>query len=549
MNDAAAGHFEQVIATRLDRVSRSVPDLRRVAEHLAAAGVSLKAQTLVFGQDAMGRLMLNALGMIAEFERDLIKERMLGGKRFRAKAQGRWPGGTIAYGYAYDKGELGGEGKWQIVECEAEVVRRIFHMCVTEKAGASVIADTLTREGIATPSAALANPDSPRAKPKFRVAKAWDRSQVAGMLRKPTYAGRLFAAVDGERSNISASALVQLLRNGEWQKTGLIEMRVPAIVDEGLWWGAQDSLDARRKLPNRQHQGTWPLQARVTCADDGRAFKCRRNNKNGPRIYSCAARERRALRDDSARCKAPRLDAERLEAAVVWYVQGMLSKPKVGRTAVEEYLARLQTLQDEASKGLEPVQARLSAVAEQVNRLENLYLWGHISQEAFQQQYGDIAKTRETLEDDKRQRQRELDEFDSRRHDIERISAAIADGRFGVSFVPSAGQLRVTLYKDREDRQRANNAAPKRRTNNETSKRPFRLRKGIKSFIEATTEARFESPIDLRGFFDLFDIKVFVHGDYVEVRGIFPTSVDIGLDEISEVSLLRSHSASPRLSA
>src|SRR6266571_935115 len=93
MGDAATRHFDQVVATRLDRVGRSVPDLRQVAERLAAAGVSLKAQTLVFGQDAMGKLTLTVLGMIAEFERDLIKDRMLGGKRFRAKANSRWPGG------------------------------------------------------------------------------------------------------------------------------------------------------------------------------------------------------------------------------------------------------------------------------------------------------------------------------------------------------------------------------------------------------------------------------------------------------------------------
>ena len=71
----------------------------------------------------------------------------------------------------------------------------------------------------------------------------------------------------------------------------------------------------------------------------------------------------------------------------------------------------------------------------------------------------------------------------------------------------------------------------------------FRLRKGIKSFTEATTEGEFETPTDLRRFFDLFDIKVVVHTDYVEVRGIFPNSIEISLDEVNEVSLLRSRSA------
>ena len=562
MLDAAAGRFDQVLATRLDRVSRNNLDLRQLADSLASMGIKLAAQGMVYGPDPMGRLLLSQLGSIAEFERDLIKERTISGKRYKARTMGRWPGGTIPYGYGYEKGEPGAEGTWQVVENEADVIRRIFQMCVAENLGASAIADRLTNEGTPTPSAALSNPESPRAKPRFRVSKTWERSQVARMLRNPTYTGRHFSAVDGERDNVSASGLVQLLRDNEWQKTGLIEMSVPTIVDECLWWAAQDRLDARRKLPNRQHQDLWPLQGWVTCANDGRGFKCRRNNKNGPRVYSCAGRERRALLADSPRCDAPRLDAERLEAAAVSYLLGLLSNPTVGRTAVEDYLARLQALQDEASKGLQPILTRLKEVEEREKRLDDLYLWNRMSREEFQQQFGDLMKVRETLEDDKRQRQRELDDFDSRRHDIERIRAAIADDRFGVTFRPSAGQLRVTLFKERDDTNewfdamaeadalaeaRAEDGATPPALESPNADRPnqwaFRLRKGIKSFTEATTEGEFETPTDLRRFFDLFDIKVVVHTDYVEVRGIFPNSIEISLDEVNEVSLLRSRSA------
>ncbi len=65
-----------------------------------------------FSQTATGKAMLNMFGLIAEFERGLIKERLISGKRFKGKALGRWPGGTVPYGYSYDKGDPGQAGKW-----------------------------------------------------------------------------------------------------------------------------------------------------------------------------------------------------------------------------------------------------------------------------------------------------------------------------------------------------------------------------------------------------------------------------------------------------
>ncbi|MEE8347736.1 MAG: hypothetical protein V3S20_10335, partial [Dehalococcoidia bacterium] len=64
--------------------------------------------------------------------------------------------------------------------------------------------------------------------------------------------------------------------------------------------------------------------------------------------------------------------------------------------------------------------------------------------------------------------------------------------------------------------------------------------RGIERFEAAAIEARLETEYDLRRLFELFDINVVVHDDYVEVRGAFPKPLSIGLEEIDEVSSLRS---------
>ena len=76
------------IVTRLDRLARSVLDLTTIVDKLAAKKVDL----LVIDQaidttTPTGRLMLHVLAALAEFERELIKERAADGIA-KAKAAG-----------------------------------------------------------------------------------------------------------------------------------------------------------------------------------------------------------------------------------------------------------------------------------------------------------------------------------------------------------------------------------------------------------------------------------------------------------------------------
>jgi hypothetical protein len=381
--------------------------------------------------------------------------------------------------------------------------------------------------------------------------------------------GSHIAAVDGEKADITPSQLVDLIRSGTLQDTGLIEIRVPEIVDESVWWTAQDKLDARRRLPN-PHYDTWPLQGRITCAADGRRFSCRRNGQRGNRTYSCTGREGHIVKD-APRCKSPRLNADQLEAAVVWYFNGLLSSPQTGKKAVESYLSRLEALQEEAARGLEPILERLHELDEQEKRLGDLYVWGHKSREDFEEEMAQVLKVRQSLEAERRKQQREIHEFETRRAEIKQIRAAIAEERFHVFWSPSAAKLKVTLHDHAEtDDDDATYILVPLASKSELPKIQLpdlattlwnmqpdeikarvplaewkaRSRKSIQDFDESKTQ--FERPIDLRRLFDLFDLKVVVRSDYVEVRGAFPKPMSIGLEEIDEVSSLPSSTGTTR---
>ncbi len=89
---AASRPGDELVVTKLDRLARSVPDARDILEGLTEKGVKLRiGESLHDPDDPTGRLLFNALAMVAEFEADLIRARTREGMAV-AKAQGRLKG-------------------------------------------------------------------------------------------------------------------------------------------------------------------------------------------------------------------------------------------------------------------------------------------------------------------------------------------------------------------------------------------------------------------------------------------------------------------------
>lgn len=89
---AACRAGDTLMVTRLDRLARSVPDARDLVDELTRKGVRLRIGESVHDpEDPTGRLLFNALAMVAEFEADLIRARTREGMR-AAKAKGKLRG-------------------------------------------------------------------------------------------------------------------------------------------------------------------------------------------------------------------------------------------------------------------------------------------------------------------------------------------------------------------------------------------------------------------------------------------------------------------------
>jgi site-specific DNA recombinase len=95
-----AGAATALLVVKLDRLTRSVADLSRLIERYFAAGKAalLSVSEQIDTRSAAGRLVLNVLASVSQWEREAIGERTSMAMRHMA-AQGQYTGGPPPYGY------------------------------------------------------------------------------------------------------------------------------------------------------------------------------------------------------------------------------------------------------------------------------------------------------------------------------------------------------------------------------------------------------------------------------------------------------------------
>lgn len=161
MEDAQRSEFDAVLVYKLDRFTRSVRDLYELLEYLQQHNVDFISRQEKFDTTtAIGRAMIGILGVFAQFERELIAERVRFGMEQKTR-EGKKAGGKYAYGY---------DSKGQIIEEEAEIIKMVRDIYMSGKSYQAVAAE-MHRKG------------------HFRRGSEWTANNVALTLENPFYAG------------------------------------------------------------------------------------------------------------------------------------------------------------------------------------------------------------------------------------------------------------------------------------------------------------------------------------------------------------------------
>jgi site-specific DNA recombinase len=143
--DVEAGLIDVIVVYKIDRLSRSLMDFARLVEIFDRNQVTFVSVTQSFNTTtSMGRLTLNILLSFAQFEREVIGERIRD-KFAASRKRGMWMGGYVPLGYDVR------DRKLIINEPEAATVRMIFKRFVAI-GSATKLAKALVAEGVRTKS-------------------------------------------------------------------------------------------------------------------------------------------------------------------------------------------------------------------------------------------------------------------------------------------------------------------------------------------------------------------------------------------------------------
>jgi site-specific DNA recombinase len=340
LSGARLGLFQKVVVYKLDRLARKLRLLLELEENLKDYGVylySLKDQ--VDTSTAIGRTVFQVLGLVSEWERETIIERTRAGRISRYKA-GCWAGGKPLYGYSYNPNTK----KLVINEAEAAVVRRIFNEYNAGKSMAR-IADMLNDE---------------RIPPRYSTRKGWRMSAIRDILIHPAYKGTQYVNHHLHSSKLS----------GE-KPPGTIEISIPKIVTEDLWYGVQEHRRSSRHMQTIP-SGSRLLQGLVMCGICGYYFRSQstRNRKT----YECRGRLKYNHIDGSPRCTAPIINAEWLEEEVWQRIEAILNDPNKLEVLLKDTIEKLQARERELATRIQPINEQLQEIQEKKARLIDEYV-------------------------------------------------------------------------------------------------------------------------------------------------------------------------------
>lgn len=269
---ARNGHIDVLLVYRVNRFSRNLRDMVMLLDELDACGVVFRSATEPFDTATpMGRMLVQMLGMFAQFERDTIIDRVIGGMERKA-AKGLWKGGKRPFGYQPDR------TTWTLTidESEAVIVRLIFDLYSADRLGARAIAKLLNERGHRTTSG-----------------QRWSGYQVLRALNNRVYLGELsFRDITTTNTH-------------------------DPIIDPAVWARAQAILDARGE--NHAHRAAsgsdYVFTGRLRCPKCGKAMiGTRATGRNKTyRYYTCW----NLARYDASKCDFTRLNADAVDTAIL----------------------------------------------------------------------------------------------------------------------------------------------------------------------------------------------------------------------------------------
>ena len=278
--DIEAGGVDIVVVYKIDRLSRSLMDFAKLVEVFDRNNVTFVSVTQAFNTTtSMGRLTLNILLSFAQFEREVIGERIRD-KFAASRKKGMWMGGWAPLGYDVR------DRKLVVNKAEAATVRMIFKRFVG-MGSATALTRTLVAERVTT-----------------KHGKLIDKGSLYKLLNNRVYIGEAVhkgTAYPGEHE---------------------------AIIDRRLWDRVHEILgQSPRKRAAHTRAQTPALLKGLIFGPTGKAMTPSHTRRSG-RLYRYYV-SMDVLKDGATSCPVRRLPAGDIENAVIGQLRVLLRAPEI----------------------------------------------------------------------------------------------------------------------------------------------------------------------------------------------------------------------------
>lgn len=243
LKDCKQGKIDLILTKSISRFARNTIDTLTTVRQLKEKGIEVFFEKEnIYTLDSKGELLITIMSSIAQEESRSISENVTWGQRKR------FADGKVSLPYKNFLGyRRGKDGKPQIVESEAKIVRKIYRLFL-EGLTPTHIARTLTEEGIPTPGGKV----------------IWQNSTVESILTNEKYKGD---ALLQKKYTVDFLSKKQKINEGEVPQY-YVEGSHEGIVTAEVFDLVQYELHRRKSL-NTSYCSKSPFSSRLICGECG----------------------------------------------------------------------------------------------------------------------------------------------------------------------------------------------------------------------------------------------------------------------------------------
>jgi len=400
--------FDVVVVYKTDRMARNLRILVNAIHELERLGIAFRSVTEPFDTStSFGKTTFNLFGTFAELEKEMIKERTMGGKLRAAKA-GKWATGIPPYGYRVDKKTR----KLVLIPEETKVVQQIYKWLVDDKLSLHEIERRINKLKIPPPYST---------KIKVRTTyNYWYARTIGRIATNQVYTGH-FVYRKYRRPFGNLSSLIDESKHRP--KEDWVEIETPPVISPEMFELAKKQLIKNRDLSKRNQKREYMYAKLIWCGKCSyklfSGFQPPRKHweGSGGRYYHGVYRKPDAV-GTTQRCDwCPQYGETRLEP--IWEsLKDILKNPKNVYKPLERYIYKEQDPTTIHSR-LEEIDKELMVIREKQKRVAELYIDNQIDKkqhESYSSEYkleeqklGDEStKLRQTLLTKKEKSDREV---------------------------------------------------------------------------------------------------------------------------------------------